>query len=155
MNECSPTKKAFKILKLPAILLACLAVIGTLGSWYMAYAQSTATTAETLKTHTDDIAELKEDRKAQRVVDSKQTEILIRLEEFYKITQGRDYSLATVRADSIHRALNDSINGENRERDSSRVRVDKNKLIYTTDGFIILNGEIIGTIIPQDSGDGG
>lgn len=151
MSECSPTKKAFKILKLPAILLACLAVIGTLGSWYMAYAQSTATTAETLKTHTDDIAELKEDRKAQRVVDTKQTEILIRLEEFYKITEGRDYSLATIRADSIHKAMNDSINGET--PDSNHIEVDV--LVYTTDGFIILSGDTIGTIIPQDSGNGG
>lgn len=148
MNECSPTKKAFKILKLPAIILACLAILGTLGSWYMAYAQNTAETAETLKTHTNEIADLKDNDKMQQQVDTKQTEILIRLEEFYKITQGRDYNRATIRADSIHKALNDSLN--NHEPDTL-----KDKLIYTTDGFIILNGDTIGTIIPINTGDGG
>lgn len=84
-----------------SIIIGIILGIGALGSWYMTYAQESAATAETLKTHTKEIADIEEIQKQTQQVDLEQTKILITLQEFFRITQSREWREASESADSI------------------------------------------------------
>lgn len=89
-----------------SVIIGILSGLGLLGRWYMSYAQDSAATAETLKTHTKEIADLEENQKQTQKVDLEQTKILITLQEFFRITQGREWRKASESADSIMVELN-------------------------------------------------
>lgn len=46
-----------------SVIIGILSGLGLLGRWYMVYAQNSAVTTETLKTHTKEIDELKDNQK--------------------------------------------------------------------------------------------
>ena len=99
-----------------SIIIGIILGIGALGRWYMAYAQNSAATAETLKTHTKEIADLEDIQKQTQQIDLEQTKILITLQEFFRITQSREWREASESADSIIVELNncepDSVSGD-------------------------------------------
>ena len=81
-----------------SVIIAIIGGIGALGGWYKTYADSTAVTAETLKTHTKEIANLEENYKGMHdmmrtmfVIDSiknaDDTELMSRV---YAITNNKD-----------------------------------------------------------------
>jgi hypothetical protein len=85
-------------------------ILGTLGLWYKGYADNSAKTGAAIGTNIEEIRELKIDMACQKQVNAEQERIMVRLEEFYKLTAPRSYDLAAQRADSVIRAREDSIN---------------------------------------------
>lgn len=80
-------KKILHTIRIPGAILACLVILATLGGWYMSYANDSAVTAETLKTHGEDIVELKETDKEIKTDIKEQTKILLEIHTMYKLAK--------------------------------------------------------------------
>lgn len=80
-------KKILHAIRIPGAILACLVILATLGGWYMSYANDSAVTAETLKTHGEDIVDLKDTDKEIKTDIKEQTRLLYEIHTMYKLAK--------------------------------------------------------------------
>jgi len=109
-------RRGFDIAKVVGIFVAC----GMIGGWYAVYADNKAEVGASIGVMRDDIKELKDDVACQEKINADQDRIMVRLEEFYKLTAPGSYNIATHRADSVIRAREDSIQAVHPAPDSGR-----------------------------------
>ena len=105
-------KKILHTLRIPGAILACLVVLGTLGGWYMGYANNKAVTVETLKVHGEDIGELKETDKEIKTEQKEQTKTLLEIHTMFKLAKPKLAEEAKKQVEEmLNNNLTDSLDG--------------------------------------------
>lgn len=91
--------------RIPGAIVGCLVAIAMLGSWYMSYANNKAVTVETLKTHSEDIVELKDTDKEIQSEQKEHTKTLLEIHTMFKLAKPK---LAEKARKQVEEMLNDA-----------------------------------------------